>query len=378
MDLRQALAVINEHLQKEENKMPSPLKYGQGSIIKRTKIGIKGNIYEWHEVRWFDEYGIRHTKTIPTSDREKAKKFLKQFHNKSLKNSHRTIVISFGKYFQDWYDIYRKPKSAPSIHKARQSMINKIPKEIMQKPLSLIKPQELQAYLNTIQAPTQKKSLKDLFVACLKIAFGEGAIKHEIGGLLSVEKHKARERNLLPRSKETEFINSFPEYLRNHVICYIYTGVRLNELLRIEKSDIDYNKKIIRVKVTKSLRAEDRQKGIKYKIVQIPLLPKVEAIKFPLSKTSRSRIEEYFDKCSKKIGIKLTPHDMRHTYISRCNELGIQHSVIQAIAGHADARMTNHYIHNTSDLVEQEFSKIRENYTNHYTNSSEKDNISTK
>jgi integrase/recombinase XerD len=358
--------------------MPSPLKYGQGSIIKRTKVGVKGNVYEWHEVRWCDEYGIRHTKTIPTSDREKAKRFLKQFHNKSFKNIHRTAITSFGKYFQDWYDTYRKPKSAPSIHKARQSMINKIPKDIMQKPLSLIKPQELQAYLNTIQAPTTKKNLKDLFAACLKIAFGEGAIKHEIGGLLSVEKHKTRERNLLPRNKENEFINSFPEYIRNHVMCYIYTGVRLRELLRVEKDDIDYNRKIIRVKVTKSLRAEDRAKGIKYKIVEIPLLPNIEVIKFPLNKTSRSTIEHYFEIASAKIGIKLTPHDMRHTYLSRCNELGIRPSIIQAIAGHADARMTRHYIHNTTDLVEQEFSKIREKYANHYTNLGEKDNKSAK
>ena len=47
--------------------MPRPLQYGQGSIKERTRTNKKGGIHTWYEVRWYDEYGKRHTKTSTTT-----------------------------------------------------------------------------------------------------------------------------------------------------------------------------------------------------------------------------------------------------------------------------------------------------------------------
>ena len=41
----------------------------------------------------------------------------------------------------------------------------------------------------------------------------------------------------------------------------------------------------------------------------------------------------------------LTPHSCRHTYVSQMQALGVDIQTIQSIVGHADAEMTEHYLH---------------------------------
>ena len=51
---------------------------------------------------------------------------------------------------------------------------------------------------------------------------------------------------------------------------------------------------------------------------------------------------------------------MRHTFISRCNDMGINKSVIKSMVGHKTDKMMNHYTHNTTELLDREFEKLRE------------------
>lgn len=359
MDINQALAILTQHIQKEEQDMPRPLQYGQGSIVKRTKERLNGTCRIWYEAKFVDETGTRRSRTFTT--KQKAYEFLIKPRKTKKKKPVRIKSIAFGDYLRDWYKIHKEPNLTDRNNRKLQAIINKIPTTIMQKALNTISANELQSYLNTIASSSTKSVTKDIFKACLRYAMAEGKIKHDIGFLLKAQVPKPRERNILPRSLEQKFIEAFPDKLKGYVIGYIYTGARLQELKRVLPEDIDYSKRIITIKSTKNVKAIDRNSGITYKTRIVPLLPPVAALSFPLPKICTTLIERGFIDASAVIGIKLTPHDMRHTFISRCNELGVSASILRMIAGHTHEDMTRYYTHNTMELTQSEFSKIQEN-----------------
>ena len=51
---------------------------------------------------------------------------------------------------------------------------------------------------------------------------------------------------------------------------------------------------------------------------------------------------------------------MRHTCQSRFNEIGLAESVSMEIMGWKTKKMRQHYTHNTKELLEKEFAKIRD------------------
>lgn len=52
-------------------------------------------------------------------------------------------------------------------------------------------------------------------------------------------------------------------------------------------------------------------------------------------------------------------HSLRHTFVSRCIESGIPPHVVQAVVGHASARMTERYTHLTDGAVLSAFAAMR-------------------
>ena len=341
-------------------RMPRPLKYGQGSITERRRINKNGTVCIWYEARWTDEYGKRRTRTTKT--KAEAYNVLLQFNKRSMR-SPRKQVKTFGEYFYEWYNTFRRPECGEARNSLNLLQINRIPKEIMNKPLGQINVNEIQAYLNTIEKPNPKMQTKELIAACIKHAFNSGHIKSNIGLLLKADKPKAPEKPILPKEREKEFIDLLPEKYQGYAIGLIYTGVRLGESMRLNENwqtDIDYENEIVKIRETKSLRQKDLQAGITYVIRQIPLLPELAKLKFPLPTCKQKTINKNFTKACEKFGIHLTPHCMRHTFISRCNELEITPSIIMGIVGHKTERMTMHYTHNTTELVDREYKKLKQ------------------
>ena len=152
-----------------------------------------------------------------------------------------------------------------------------------------------------------------------------------------------------------------PEKFRKYAIGLIYTGCRYSEFISIQAEDVDKENKTILIKDTKSVRENQRRRGIHYKTRTIPLLPVLEDYEFPLPYISQAYFQRAFKKVSETMGIKVSPHDMRHTFATRCDDLGIKEKVIQGILlGHKNERMTRHYKnHKTAELLESEYAKLR-------------------
>jgi integrase len=268
----------------------------------------------------------------------------------------------------EWYSTYRANECGVARNNTCLLQISRIPKEIMNKPLPAVTAIELQQYINSMEHANPRADTQQLLTACLKYAFNSGHIKANIGMLLKVELPENKPKQILPRNLEEKFVNSFPEEYQGYVIGLIYTGARLGEFMSLNENwqtDIDYVNKKVKIRETKSLRQKDIRAGRTFMFREIPLLPEVAKINFPLKTIKQKTLNKNFNKVLTKLNeedkdlkLKVTPHCMRHTFVSRCNEIGITKSVIKEIVGHKTDKMNAHYTHNTSELLDKEFAKL--------------------
>jgi integrase len=340
-----------------DDQMPRPLKYGQGSITERKRINQNGSVYRWYEAKWFDEYGKRQTRTCHT--KEQARSVLSQFnkHNVLIRSKATSKVKCFWVLFNEWYDTFKKPRIQEKDHKQFTRLMEAIPKNIKTKIISQITDTEIQSYLLSIDNLRNRHDLKQLLSAFLKRAFAKGIIKFDVGSLLSAPKPKAPKRQILSRKDEPTLIEMVrPEY-RNHVRVAIYTGCRYSELMRIDETHIDRVKKRIKVIGTKGARLKGMDKIIR----EIPLLPNIEDIIFPLPKISHSRLLANLREVCNKMDIKVTMHDFKHTFATRCREAGVDLKTYSEWLDHSDIKITAdlYSAHTTDEIFEKEADKLR-------------------
>lgn len=134
------------------------------------------------------------------------------------------------------------------------------------------------------------------------------------------------------------------------------TGGRYSEIMRINESDKDMTRKRIIMTSTKGAKL----KGFTENRHEIPLLPTIEQIEFPLKRISYSRYAENIRNACEKIGIKLTSHDFKHTFAYRCRIAGVDLQTFSGWLDHSHTKMSLLYSdHIDDEFFEKEAAKLR-------------------
>ncbi|MCC2238335.1 tyrosine-type recombinase/integrase [Fusicatenibacter sp. CLA-AA-H213] len=60
--------------------------------------------------------------------------------------------------------------------------------------------------------------------------------------------------------------------------------------------------------------------------------------------------------------MKLTPHMLRHTFVTHCVEAGMNYAAIRKITGHADIKMTEYYTHLEDDFLKTSYQEYEKKY----------------
>jgi site-specific recombinase XerD len=138
-------------------------------------------------------------------------------------------------------------------------------------------------------------------------------------------------------------------------------GLRVSEVLHLKISDLDSERKVIRV-------AEGKGRKDRYVPLSEALLPVLREYwrsarpiqwlfpgqdpKLPLT---RSSVEQVFNKAKKRVGISknVTVHSLRHSFATHLLEKGTDIRTIQKLLGHRSLSSTQVYTH------------VAENYVNH-------------
>lgn len=128
------------------------------------------------------------------------------------------------------------------------------------------------------------------------------------------------------------------------------TGCRRNELINIEKKNVDFDTRLITF--TKTKTSEDRIVPFNKKTVPILKALFNNSNKYLLINPyenrpiTKSDLENLIRKYKKKFNFnKFHAHMFRHTFATTMIESGIDRKIVQAMTGHSDGKSLDRYIH---------------------------------
>ncbi len=190
-----------------------------------------------------------------------------------------------------------------------------------------------------------------------------------------------------------EELNSKDYKYKDIILIALYSGMRIGEILALEKDDVDLEEGIIHVKRT--LTKNESQKfivGSKTKTYAgkrtVPIFPQIKCFFYDMPEgllfTQNGKIiippaiNSAFKRICKNAGIRLAKyplhrggkviqlntseahtHMLRHTFATRCIEAGMQAVVLQKILGHKDISVTlNTYTSIFNKFKQTEIEKV--------------------
>lgn len=121
---------------------------------------------------------------------------------------------------------------------------------------------------------------------------------------------------------------------RDIVLILLYTGLRINELLKLKAWNVHFDEHYL-IAGSKTASGKNRT---------VPIHPEIESTLRKFLNENRGIYETVkgwlTEDCEKFYGEKFTYHECRHTFISQCTKVGIDIAVIKKIVGHSSKDIT--------------------------------------
>lgn len=132
---------------------------------------------------------------------------------------------------------------------------------------------------------------------------------------------------LSPEQIEAVCIFTYSQGVADAIRFAAFSGVRLGELVRITRSHV-----VGGVLYLDAVNKAGKQRTI-------PLPDRIKDIPLPIRAT-RNQIQDQYRKATRKVGLKATFHDLRHTYASLLIQAGASLSAVQELMGHSTIAIT--------------------------------------
>lgn len=166
--------------------------------------------------------------------------------------------------------------------------------------------------------------------------------------LLREENYRLRYLTIEEEQRLRPILKKHGEYLYDLVVVWLGTGLRANEIFRLQVDDVDFSQGVLHVLESKS--GKPRQVPILGECLEV-LARRCEAFKgfvFPSPRTGRKidNVKKGFASACRDAGISgVTPHVLRHTYGTRLAAAGVDVATIRELMGHHSISTTLRYIH---------------------------------
>lgn len=330
-----------EFTEKEFRKMPRQFK----KHFKTNKI--KANIRKRNDGRYEIRCQIEYKKiTASSKNLETAKeKFIKALaaaYAQNKKNETQTAIkenVKLGTYIYAWLDTVKKPYIKQNTY---QFYTNTIKHDIIPQfgnlEIDSISALDIQTFLNKIIAQGKNRTAKKI-IQILKPMFeyaeADDVIKRSPMNKVKIGNYEQKHGTALTRSEEKILFDSIfddPSIFNQAYLFILYTGLRRSELATATLSD-----KWVTVITGK------QRKGKKEKSRRIPISPMLKMVLPFIDFNEITQISN--NMLTRKIK-EILPnhhlHDLRHTFITRCQECGIKREIVSLWAGHAaDSSITS-------------------------------------
>lgn len=261
--------------------------------------------------------------------------------------------MTFGTWLNEWVRTYKKPfiKSYKTI---KINIRLHIPESLKKTDIKRLTGLEVQKALNNVKQSRTRLAVYNIYHGCLSMAYKLALTDKNISDLLVKPKHDRKKGSALTKDELNDFIKALDgTRLKKFYLFCLYTGCRRSEALSVKWEDVDFNKKIIHIRGTKTATS-DRI---------IPLFPDCEKLLQPVQRKDDKVFHHYPNRVTRDFK-KYCPahklHDLRHTFATRCLECGINIKVVQKWLGHTRLDTTaSIYTHVQDDFVLTEASKFK-------------------
>ena len=224
-----------------------------------------------------------------------------------------------------------------------------------------LKKNHLQGVINSIKAPTMCNIAKLLFLKMYKFALENDIVTTNYAQYLKVPKKEDSKEKQPFGDNEIKYLWDNIDGVRHAdiVLILLYTGLRIGELLDIKKENV-FLKERYMIGGKKTNAGKNRIIPIHKRI-----LPLVEyhfnrsTCPYLIMNNKGAKLQyvsfmkTYWSAFLSDTGVKHTPHDTRHTFISNMDRTNVNRIILKRIVGHSNKDVTENYTHkNIEELIE--------------------------
>lgn len=266
--------------------------------------------------------------------------------------------ITFKPVAERWLELKRPTIKQPTYNYYVQLFGANIFPVLSERELASIKQSDVQKIINEYLAQEKYRTALKIFQtlqAVFEFACGEEIIERSPMRLLKPPKYEEQNGVAFTLDEEREFIRLLdgskcaPD-IKNALMLILYTGIRRSELAsaRIEGDFI-------------SVLNSKTRKGFKEKRRYIPITPmlaqRLPAIDFEKARTVRPNA---LTQAVKRLMPAHHLHELRHTFITRCQECGVPREVVSVWAGHAadNTQTSNVYTRFSPEFMKKQAQKV--------------------
>ena len=370
---------------------------------KELGKGISQNQDKTYRVRYTNRFGKKIDKNIKTLS--SAKKALENLREDDKNESNVADEdMSLNEWYDIWIDIFKKKCRNTTINQ-HQVNYKRLQKDLGWRKLSKLNTIIMQKVFNDMSSDGARYASKILLVDMLDKAVIANVLKSHNARKIEIviDNEDEEERRVLTVAEQKYLLDFTSDSKNNYHNMFVFTletGLRLGEVAGLKWSDIDFEKKFLkitrtlcRVKVNKKYVLEFHPPKSRHGIRTIPLTRKaldaLESQRTLLNELCMKRkpLEGifkdmvfvntnnepvngiYFSGYMRRLLIprlkeiypieSFTFHSFRHSFATRCIESGMNPKTLQKILGHASLKTTmDLYVHVTEDTLFEEMLKF--------------------
>lgn len=252
----------------------------------------------------------------------------------------RSKSMLFSSWFDKYIAIYKKNVLKPTTLNNLIAMFrNHILQHIGKKTLKSINSEDIQKIVNNLaKYPRQSTIVYIQLNACFEQALKIGLIAYNPCNAVIIKKNKGNKGRALTRQEEiklVEYLEINDPDIKPLIYLYLSTGMRRNELLSIEYTDLNFDTNEITVRGTKTKNSNRIIQVTPQVMMLFPHLNK------PFADWSCDKVDRQFKKICDLLKFDgITIHSLRHTFATRCIENGVDMVIVQKWLGHYSISLT--------------------------------------
>lgn len=272
--------------------------------------------------------------------------------------------ITFAEVYERWSSTEFETLSDSMVNAYRSAY--KHCKPLYGKVFKELRKSHLQALVDSIKAPSMQDVTKFLFLKSYKYAMENDIVNKNYAQFVKIaKKEESKEKKPFTREEiDILWANVDNVKYADLVLILLYTGMRIGELLNMEKSNIHLEERYM-IGGSKTKAGKNRVIPLHKRIV--PLIEKrmnesdsqwlfINRIGAKLKYNSFTQY--HWEPIIKLVGNEHTPHDTRHAFISEMSRLDVNQITIRKIVGHSDKSVTEHYTHKTIEELLEAVDKL--------------------